>query len=233
MFLIVYFFCLYISSLNQAIIKPFKIQNKPDVTNIYHFGINLLNVLIQHVLIDYFVIYDPNLTLTNVFLAPPLYFIMQDIYFYGMHRFMHNKYIYKYFHKVHHEIKNPNIYVAYYEHPIDHIVVWVVPYIILPHLININYYSYIFFLFFSTLISLEGHSGNVLHGRYWYIDYFYIKMHEKNIYICNHTTHHDMHHELTNCNYSLWTTLMDKYFNTLNNDYDLYVKKLYEEDEED
>jgi len=233
MFFFVYVFCLCMSSLSQVIMKPSKLQNKTDETTIYHFGINLLNVLIQHALIDYFVIYDPDITLTNVFFAPPLYFIMQDIYFYWMHRLMHNKYIYKYFHKVHHEIKNPNIYVSYYEHPVDHIVVWIVPYIILPHLIKINYYSYIFFLFFTTMISLEGHSGNSLHGRYWYLGYFYTKIYQKNIYIFNHATHHDMHHKLTNCNYGLWTTFMDRYCKTLNIDYDLYAKKIYEEDEED
>ena len=51
----------------------------------------------------------------------------------------------------------------------------------------------------------------------------------KDIYIYNHTPHHDMHHELTNCNYGLWTTFMDRICNTLNRDYDSYAKKLYEQ----
>lgn len=229
MFLPVYLFCLCLTFLSQCIINPSKLQDKPDTTTIYHVGINTLNVFIQNALMDYFVIYDPEITLVNVFFAPILYFILQDIYFYVMHRFMHSKYVYKYFHKVHHEIKNPNIYVAYYEHPIDHIIVWTVPYIILPNLISINYYSYMFFLFFTTLISIEAHSGNSLHGRYWYIGRVYTKVNEKDIYIYNHTPHHDMHHELTNCNYGLWTTFMDRICNTLNGDYDSYAKKLYEQ----
>lgn len=47
--------------------------------------------------------------------------MMEEIAFYYSHRFLHNKYIYKYIHKQHHEWTSPIAVSAIYAHPIEHI----------------------------------------------------------------------------------------------------------------
>ncbi|GAB0100901.1 Fatty acid hydroxylase domain-containing protein [Sergentomyia squamirostris] len=47
--------------------------------------------------------------------------LIEEIGFYYSHRFLHNKYIYKYIHKQHHEWTAPISVTAVYCHPIEHI----------------------------------------------------------------------------------------------------------------
>jgi sterol desaturase/sphingolipid hydroxylase (fatty acid hydroxylase superfamily) len=194
---------------------PSTIEKKQNMSTLYHYLLNFLNVFIQDILINYYVICDNDISIMNFFVAPFIYFILQDVYFYFIHKLLHNKYIYKYIHKTHHEITDPNIFVSYYENPLEHIFAWSMPYLILPNLISINYYAYIYFVFLSTLISLEGHSSYSLYYKYRYIGIFFEDSNPDNIYLFCDTTHHDIHHKKISCNYGLYTTLLDRLFLTL------------------
>ena len=193
------------------------IQKDKERYHIKQLSITLLNCIIQDFLIDYFVTnLEYHFTLFNI-INGTVMFYFQDVYFYFGHRLMHSKRIYKYFHKMHHYYKSPNFWCCYYEHPIDHILVWVLPYLIIPYLLNINFYIYWFVVFITTLLSIEGHSGNDHSFKYWYIEYIFgiktdIFSHN---WLYNHSYHHDTHHLKTNCNYGLYTTLLDRVFGTL------------------
>lgn len=49
----------------------------------------------------------------------PVFFVIEDFYFYWIHRFLHHKSVYKYVHKIHHEHKYPFGIAAEYAHPVE------------------------------------------------------------------------------------------------------------------
>jgi len=49
----------------------------------------------------------------------PAFFVIEDFYFYWVHRGLHHKSVYKYVHKVHHEHKHPFGIAAEYAHPVE------------------------------------------------------------------------------------------------------------------
>ena len=224
-FLYIFLSSLCVCHIIEYMVKPEKLQNISVSYKASHLAVTLLNCIIQAILMDYFITtLEMQFTLNNCFNGM-IAFVFQDVYFYTLHRFMHNKYVYKYFHKTHHFIKTPNFWSCYYEHPLDHIVVWVMPYIIITKLLKINYWVYWGYVLFSTILSIEGHSGNDLKFKYWYIGFFTKKASKLHVYVYNHATHHDLHHIKTNCNYGLWTTFMDRIFNTLSGNYDEYINE--------
>ena len=235
MFLGIYTFALSICLFMHYMIKPDKLQNKDDFSTNYHWMINLLNVGIQDVLIRYFVLENQvtknntKITFLNTIITPYLFLLIQDLYFYIFHRMVHHELIYKYIHKMHHEIKNPNIFTSFYDNPIEQIILWILPYILYPRIVDINIYAYIFILFYTTILALEGHSGNSYNEKIWYNGYVFTnkKIPKYAIYISHHTYGHDMHHEYTNCNYALYFTHLDRYFGTLHKNFDKIANELY------
>ena len=55
----------------------------------------------------------------------PVFLVIEDFYFYWVHRFLHWKRIYRYIHKVHHEHKAPFGITAEYAHPVETVVLGV------------------------------------------------------------------------------------------------------------
>tara|TARA_B110000977_G_scaffold180628_1_gene240462 strand:- start:67 stop:1155 length:1089 start_codon:yes stop_codon:yes gene_type:complete len=49
----------------------------------------------------------------------PVFFAIEDFYFYWIHRFLHHKSVYKYVHKIHHEHTHPFGIAAEYAHPVE------------------------------------------------------------------------------------------------------------------
>src|SRR5580704_12374046 len=46
-------------------------------------------------------------------------FLLHDTYFYWMHRLMHQRFLYKYVHRIHHKSTNPSPWTAYAFHPFE------------------------------------------------------------------------------------------------------------------
>lgn len=219
------FGCVFVYDLYTS---PPKIQEVKPINysdNIFAFTLTSINSIIQSICIDYISInkLQSEYTLYNTFLSIPLYFIITDAYFYITHRILHVPILYKYFHKIHHNYKSPTIYASYYEHPVEHIFVWSMPYIILPHIIPIHKYGYWLFIFYTSLLSVLGHCGNNYKFNVWY-NLNFIKS-KNNYYYFTHPYHHDLHHLKLNCNYSLYFTYLDRIFNTLYYNYEVYVNQ--------
>ena len=190
------------------------------------FCVTLSNSIIQAVLIDYFATSKlvDNFTIYNTILAFVLYFVIQDIYFYFVHRLMHLQVFYDYIHKMHHKYKTPTIYMTYYAHPIDHLIEWSIVYVVLPYFIEINKYFYWGFVFYTTLTSIIGHSGNDYKVNSYFSDFDWL-FKKTNKYINYQPLHHDIHHLEKRCNYSLYFTIFDRYFETLSKNYDYFIDK--------
>jgi len=52
----------------------------------------------------------------------PVFFVIEDFYFYWVHRGLHHKSVYRYVHKIHHEHTHPFGITAEYAHPIETVI---------------------------------------------------------------------------------------------------------------
>ncbi|KAG0721987.1 Fatty acid hydroxylase domain-containing protein 2 [Chionoecetes opilio] len=62
--------------------------------------------------------------------------IPKEITFYYFHRLLHHRWLYKYFHKMHHEWQSPVGVVGDYTHPLEHILVTMIPLMVGPLLLG-------------------------------------------------------------------------------------------------
>jgi lathosterol oxidase len=115
-----------------------------------------------------------------------LMLVLQDTYYYWIHRFMHWKPVYKHVHKVHHLSTNPTPFAAYAFHPVEALLnIGIIPIIAVTipyHLFAITTFS-IFSLLVNIMISHLGFE-------------FFPKGFTRNKYLklLNPSTHHNMHH---------------------------------------
>ena len=136
--------------------------------------------------------------------------IIHDAYFYWTHRFMHLKAVFKYVHRVHHESSNPSPWAAFSFHPLEAIVEFGIVYVIaftMPYHIS----AMIVFFSYMTIMNVLGHLGyeffprGFTRGRFswWH----------------NTSTHHNMHHARSNCNYGLYFNWWDRLMGTNHREY--------------
>jgi sterol desaturase/sphingolipid hydroxylase (fatty acid hydroxylase superfamily) len=138
-------------------------------------------------------------------LSVVLMIVLHDAYFYWTHRLLHRKPLFKYVHKTHHLSINPTPFAAYAFHPLEAVVeVGIVPVIAftIPH----HALAMSFFAIYSLLLNVLGHLGFEVFpknfARHWLF-----KWH-------NTSTHHNMHHRLTKCNYGLYFNFWDRVMGT-------------------
>ncbi|MFK8047444.1 MAG: sterol desaturase family protein [Halioglobus sp.] len=142
-------------------------------------------------------------------LSLPVILILQDTYFYWVHRMMHHRRLFRLFHLAHHRSHTPTPWAAYAFAPGEAVLmalfVPVVTFLIPVHEI-------ILFIFLSIMIvrNAMGHSGIEFHHRAWI---------EGPWDIFTSTTHHDMHHQRVRGNYGLYFTWWDRWMGTEFPDY--------------
>ncbi|OQR86149.1 hypothetical protein ACHHYP_10941 [Achlya hypogyna] len=129
-------------------------------------------------------------------------FILEDFYFYWIHRFLHWKKIYKYVHKVHHEYAAPFGIAAEYAHPIETMFLgigtFLGPLLLTRHLLTL--WVWLAVRLYETV---DDHSGYELpFALSAYIPFW------------GGPVHHDFHHEKFDGNYSSVFTVWDWVFGT-------------------
>ncbi len=142
---------------------------------------------------------------------------LHDTYFYWTHRFMHLKKVFPLVHKVHHHSLNPTPWAAFSFHPIEGFIeAAIVPLIVF--LFPVHPFAILIFLLFMTALNVMGHLGFEM----------YPKGFTKHalLGINNTSTHHNMHHSLTNCNYGLYFNFWDKWMGTNHKKYNETFEKL-------
>jgi lathosterol oxidase len=198
-------------------IKPFiqtgnisKIQLKHELKN------SFISLLIIGFIFS--MIFHPSFKMyTNVFLSfddyplwwnlltIPLLILINDIYFYFMHRTLHHKYFYHRFHATHHVSTNPTPFATFSFHPIETIleVIWIIPVI---YFIPIHRNLLILYATISFFNNLKGHLGVEL-GSVKLRNVFPFKW-------INTSTHHSFHHKYFNSNFGLYFLWWDRFFKT-------------------
>jgi len=142
-------------------------------------------------------------------LSLPLILILHDAYFYWIHRLMHHRRLYKYFHLLHHRSRTPTPWAAYAFAPGEAFLMAIyMP--LVTSLFPMHVTIVFFFLAIMIIRNAMGHSGIEFHPRGWVDSPFDI---------FTTTTHHDLHHQRTRGNYGLYFTWWDRWMGTEFKDY--------------
>lgn len=139
-----------------------------------------------------------------------LQLVLHDAYFYWTHRLLHLKTLFKLAHKVHHYSINPSPWAAYSFHPLEALVqVAILP--IFAFTIPLHYAALFIFITYNLGNNVIGHLGYEVFPKS-FIDHVIFKWHTT-------STHHNMHHEKFNCNFSLYFRWWDSLMGTTHPDY--------------
>lgn len=133
-------------------------------------------------------------------LTIPVLIIINDFYFYWMHRALHHKFFYKRFHHTHHLSTNPTPLASFCFHPVEAILefAWIFPVILL---LPVNRYLLVAYATVSFLNNVKGHLG---------LDLF--PGHTNTL--INSAKHHSLHHKHFNSNFGLYFLVWDRVFKT-------------------
>ena len=144
-------------------------------------------------------------------LAFPLMLLIHDTYFYWMHRIMHNRWLFKKVHLVHHKSTNPSPWAAYAFHPFEAIVESFI-FVIFLLTIPVHSIHLMIFFVFSLVYNVYGHLGFEIYpkgfNKHWLGKWM------------NTSVSHNMHHQYFKGNYGLYFTIWDRLMGTLRPDYE-------------
>ncbi len=131
--------------------------------------------------------------------------ILQDTYFYWMHRFLHHKKIFKIAHLVHHKSTNPSPFSSYSFHFIEAFLEGFILLIIV-FLIPIHPISLIIFALLGFLINIYGHLGYEIMPKSFRNSVWFE--------FINTSVYHNLHHRKFNGNYGLYFRFWDRLMKT-------------------
>jgi len=142
----------------------------------------------------------------NPFIFLALFFLIilfESIHFYFVHRLLHFKFFYKFFHHIHHRNINPGPWSGISMHPFEHLLYFST---VLIHFIIPSHPMHILFHFMIiTIGAVVGHCG---------FDGFLIN--KKNKIPLGHF-HHQLHHRYFECNYGTIEIPFDVWFKSFHN----------------
>jgi Delta7-sterol 5-desaturase len=140
-----------------------------------------------------------------------LMIFIHDAYFYWLHRLMHNKFLFKFVHLIHHKSTNPSPWAAYAFHPIEAILESGI-FVLLLFIMPLQDWHLIVFFICSLIYNVYGHLGFELYPKGFSKNWFGKWL--------NTSVNHNMHHQYFDGNYGLYFTFWDRLMGTIRPDYD-------------
>ncbi len=129
--------------------------------------------------------------------------IIDDFYFYFLHRLIHeSKFLYRTVHIVHHKNQRPMAAEYIYTHPVEWLLGILGPLLAILLMQGVTFWAWCGYLVARTLHELIIHSG-VKSSRFLRLIPFY-----------GTNEHHGIHHSHFECNYAATFTIWDKVFKT-------------------
>ncbi|MFS4491892.1 sterol desaturase family protein [Maribacter sp. 2308TA10-17] len=145
-----------------------------------------------------------------------VFLLIDDTWFYWIHRMLHHPKIYKYVHRVHHKSIDVNPFTSLSFHWAEAFILtfWVIPIsllfpIYLPALIALQLYGF--------LDNIKSHLGYEFFPSWWNKSFGKIM---------TSSTHHNMHHSKFNGNYGVHFRIWDKLLGTEFKDYEQEFDKI-------
>lgn len=136
--------------------------------------------------------------------------LIDDAWFYFVHRLLHHPKIYRYIHAVHHKSIDVNPYSSLSFHPAETILLtlWIVPVtFLMPTYLPVLALVQVYGLFEN----IKGHLGYEMFPSWWNKSW---------LRFMTSSTHHNMHHHKFNGNYGIHFRFWDKLFGTEFKDYE-------------
>ncbi|MBX7059933.1 MAG: sterol desaturase family protein [Leptospirales bacterium] len=137
--------------------------------------------------------------------------VWHETYFYWAHRAMHHRLLFKYVHRVHHLSSNPSPFAAYAFHPLE-AVLEAAYLLVFTLIVPVHFSAVLIHAAYAMLLNVAAHSGYEFYPSGWtrgVITRWF-----------NTSTHHNMHHSRSNCNYGLYFNFWDRIMGTNHRDYD-------------
>ncbi len=145
------------------------------------------------------------------FLSFILMMLVQDTYFYWTHRLMHQRGLFRYFHRTHHLSTNPNPWSTYAISPLEAIVdtggTILILFFMPKHVL-----AYFVFLWFNTAYAVYGHLGYEILPRQ-------LARHWLGRWI-NSSVAHNTHHAKARYNYGWYFLFWDRIMGTVDPNYE-------------
>lgn len=134
------------------------------------------------------------------------YVFIYDAYFYWTHRLMHQGWLYKKVHVIHHRSLNPTPFTSFSFHPIETLInlFYFFPIV---YFFPMSFELFLFLVVLTDISNLGGHLGYELLPRRsrtaWWGSWL------------TTPTHHNMHHQFSKSNFGLYWNGWDEYFKTM------------------
>lgn len=141
--------------------------------------------------------------------------VVHDTWFYWTHRLMHHRSIFRYVHAIHHRSVNPSPWAAFAFHPIEAVIEAAFLPLVFA-LFQIQFPAFLAFMTWMILFNVMGHLGYEVFSRRW----FFTRLGRWQ----NSGTHHNMHHQLSRCNYGLYFNFWDRMLGTNHREYENRLK---------
>ena len=149
--------------------------------------------------------------------------VFHDAYFYWAHRAMHHPRLYRAVHLVHHRSTNPTPWAAFAFHPIE-AVFEALPIVAISFLIPVHFGVLALSMLIMTVYNVYGHLGWELYPKGF-------ARHPIGRFI-NTSISHNYHHEKARDNYGLYFLWWDRWFGTLDPEYEARFERVAERDGE-
>ena len=207
-------FFLSLVSIHVNFLSKYRIQRRKIKASIFYdrlplilFNIVLLIIVSAIGLYYLYPLFDPviNFNIKSIVLQIMLILLVDDLYFYFLHTWMHkNQFMLNKIHRIHHQAISPFALEYIYVHPLEWIMGYIGPFIAI-FLISIfspiNILAFWIYQFIRNIHELDVHSG-------------FKSIFSKWIPFWGESEHHDLHHEKLNGNYATTFTIWDHIFKT-------------------
>jgi Delta7-sterol 5-desaturase len=132
--------------------------------------------------------------------------LAHDTYFYWMHRTLHHPKLFRIFHKVHHESKNPTPFAAFSFHPLEALteIAWILP---IFFIVPLHQSVIVVFSIMALAMNVMGHLGVEIYPESW--------KHNPVLKYLNRSASHNYHHAHFKGNYGLYFNWWDRWQKTL------------------
>jgi len=128
-----------------------------------------------------------------------------DTYFYWTHRLMHHPRLFPIFHAIHHRSRNPTPWASLAFHPLEAIVEFgIVP--VAVFFLPVHPLALVLFATWSLAWNIMGHLGFEFFPRNF--------LRHPILRWFNTSTHHNMHHHHSGCNYGIYFNFWDTWMGT-------------------